>query len=90
MTLWVKYYCMPLYDYRCSDCGHRFEALVLKSNVPPCPACQGRNLEQLISMFAVDSESIRQSNIKGARAKNSKIQRDKTIAENEAARDHHD
>ena len=80
---------MPLYDYECLDCGERFEALVRNANVPACPSCQGRNLKQLISLFAVDSEGVRQSNLKGARQKNAKVQRDKAIADHEASHDHH-
>lgn len=79
---------MPLYDFKCRDCGHQFEALVLKSE-PECPGCQSRNLEQLISMFSVDSASIRQSNINSARRANVKMARDKAIADKEAI-DHHD
>jgi putative FmdB family regulatory protein len=79
---------MPLYDYQCRDCGERFEALVLKGNAASCPKCQGANLEQLISLFAVDSESVRQSNLAGARRKNQKIQKDKSIAQYEEIRDH--
>ena len=81
---------MPLYDYACSDCGEVFEALVLKNSQVSCPKCQGQKLEQLISLFAADSESTRQSNIKKARAISAKVQRDKTIAEREAMANHHD
>lgn len=80
---------MPLYDYECLGCGERFEALVRNSISPACPGCQGRNLKQLISMFAVDSEGVRQSNIKAARRHNAKAARDKAIADHEATHDHH-
>lgn len=80
---------MPLYDYECLDCGQRFEALVRNSITPSCPGCQGHNLEQQISLFAVDSEGIRQSNIKTARRHNAKAARDKAIADHEATLDHH-
>jgi putative FmdB family regulatory protein len=81
---------VPLYDYECLDCGQRFEALVRNSITPSCPGCQGRNLEQQISLFAVDSEGIRQSNIKAARRQGAKVQRDKAIADRETALHHED
>jgi putative FmdB family regulatory protein len=44
---------MPLYEYRCSGCGHRFEALVQGRSGVACPACRGRKLDRLLSVFAV-------------------------------------
>jgi hypothetical protein len=41
-------------------------------------------------MFSVSSESTRQLNLNAARKQNAKIQRDKAIADHEAAHDHHD
>lgn len=78
---------MPLYDYECKSCGHRFEALVLK-NTPSCPECSGADLDQLISLFAVDSESTRHSNLQRARRDNAKVARDKKIADAEYIRNH--
>lgn len=41
---------MPLYEYRCQDCGHHFEARQKFSDAPlkECPQCQG-TIEKLIS-----------------------------------------
>jgi putative FmdB family regulatory protein len=78
-----------LYDFKCLDCGQQFEALVLK-NEPACPGCQSHHLEQLISMFSVDSASIRQNNINSARRANVKVARDKAIADQEAIKHHDD
>ena len=35
---------MPIYGYRCSDCGHQFEVLQKMSDAPlqVCPNCQGK------------------------------------------------
>ena len=60
---------MPLYDFRCRGCGHEFEGLVLRNVVPPCPACQGEDLERQVSTFAVSSSERRQA---AATAKRSK------------------
>ena len=50
---------MPIYEYECRACGHRFEQLILHASTPECPSCQSHDLERLISLFAVDSESTR-------------------------------
>ena len=42
---------MPLYEYRCPDCGHKFEALQSFSADPltDCPSCGGDNVSKLVS-----------------------------------------
>ncbi|WP_027475055.1 FmdB family zinc ribbon protein [Curvibacter gracilis] len=40
---------MPLYDYHCPACGHRFEALVRAGSTPACPQCGSSALERQIS-----------------------------------------
>ena len=43
---------MPLYEYRCQDCGKVFERLVRAQDSVVCPYCRGERLERLISLFA--------------------------------------
>jgi putative FmdB family regulatory protein len=45
---------MPLYEYLCKKCGHRFEKIVKFSDKPikKCPECGG-SIEQVISAPAV-------------------------------------
>jgi putative FmdB family regulatory protein len=46
---------MPLYEYSCRSCSHRFEALVRTGSTPRCPSCEGDTLERLLSVFAVST-----------------------------------
>ena len=46
---------MPLYEYRCSGCGRRFEVLQkvgADANDVACPACGGREVAKQYSTFA--------------------------------------
>lgn len=42
---------MPIYDCRCPDCGKTVELLVRTHDFapPPCPSCEGTQLEKLPS-----------------------------------------
>jgi putative FmdB family regulatory protein len=54
---------MPIYEYRCLDCGREFSRLVLSSadaGSLECPKCKGKRLERLMSRFrAVRSQESR-------------------------------
>jgi putative FmdB family regulatory protein len=46
---------MPLYEYRCNQCGRRFTLLVGMTATKPkraCPRCGSRKLSKLISRIA--------------------------------------
>ena len=45
---------MPIYEYRCTKCGHRFEAIQKVSDAPltKCEKCKGK-AERLISSPAI-------------------------------------
>ena len=42
---------MPIYEYRCSECGHELEKIQKISDLPlkDCPACGKPALQKLIS-----------------------------------------
>ena len=44
---------MPIFEYVCRECYHRFEAIVLGSKHAACPKCESKRLDQQISRFAV-------------------------------------
>ena len=46
---------MPLYEYRCVSCSHKFEvmqAISVKPEETSCPHCQEKNVQRLMSSFA--------------------------------------
>jgi putative FmdB family regulatory protein len=44
---------MPIFEYVCQECHHKFEAIVLGQQKAACPKCEGKKLQQQISTFAV-------------------------------------
>jgi putative FmdB family regulatory protein len=79
---------MPLYEFACRACGHQFETLVRKGDNPSCPACHGVELERVLSQFAVNSETTRESALADGRKSASKVRRDQRHAEAEAIKHH--
>ena len=46
---------MPIYEYRCADCGKRSSILILSlanAAPPACKHCKGARLERIMSRFA--------------------------------------
>ncbi|MBN2515821.1 MAG: zinc ribbon domain-containing protein [Deltaproteobacteria bacterium] len=43
---------MPIYEYKCKNCGHEFETIVFSSNDDSkveCPQCGKKKAEKMIS-----------------------------------------
>ncbi|MDA3895894.1 MAG: zinc ribbon domain-containing protein [Desulfobacteraceae bacterium] len=42
---------MPIYEFECKKCGHKFERLILPSDDknPECPQCKDTNVQKLMS-----------------------------------------
>lgn len=53
---------MPVYEYQCKRCQHRFEELVYGSERIACPRCHKFELEQQLSVFHSSSQSGSASN----------------------------
>ena len=45
---------MPIFEYKCQDCGTKFEKLVRRSDIAAleCPSCGKQHLNQEHSTFA--------------------------------------
>ncbi len=50
---------MPIYEYECENCGHRFERLYMSPEDRPteiaCPECDSSNVHQIFSPPTVHS-----------------------------------
>jgi putative FmdB family regulatory protein len=47
---------MPIYEYRCDECGEKFELFVraaAQQAVPTCPKCGSHKARKNISLFGV-------------------------------------
>jgi putative FmdB family regulatory protein len=80
---------MPIFEYECRACGHEFERLVRTGDVPACPSCNSQDLEKLLSLSSISTDSISKANIKKAREAAKPMQRDKAMAEADEIREHY-
>ena len=52
---------MPMYEFRCADCGAEFEELATAAEVEagevPCPECGSRNVVRQMSTFASSGDA---------------------------------
>jgi putative FmdB family regulatory protein len=81
---------MPIYEFSCTACGQEFEVLVLKSIVPACPKCHSENLERLLSVPAVKSESTHALALKAAKRRDKKQASELNRAQREYELHHND
>jgi putative FmdB family regulatory protein len=80
---------MPIYEYECKQCRHRFEYLILASSTAAkCPVCESRDLEQLISTCSISSETTRQANLKAAHRKVAAARNDRVLDQHQQLHEH--
>jgi putative FmdB family regulatory protein len=44
---------MPIYEYKCNECGDEFEKLIFDASKdnPPCPSCGSKHTTRKVSAF---------------------------------------
>lgn len=74
---------MPIFEYRCRACEHRFERLVRPRSEASegCPACGSADVEKLLSLPSVRSDQTRARASRDIRSRNRGIRRDQAEAE---------
>ena len=45
---------MPMFDWECQACHHRFEEMASGDQKPACPACQATEVEKIMSLGSVN------------------------------------
>ena len=54
---------MPIYEYNCEQCSHKFDKLVISlDSQVKCPLCQG-DVKKLMSTFSVGASHDMNSNL---------------------------
>jgi putative FmdB family regulatory protein len=48
---------MPIFEYRCEQCGNKFEAILFGEQKAECPSCHTGQLEAQLSTFSVSTKS---------------------------------
>lgn len=46
---------MPIFEYKCKDCGHKYDIFHKSSSNPEevvCPECESKNSKKLLSSFS--------------------------------------
>lgn len=79
---------MPIYEYRCEDCGHEFEALVRSSDTPACEKCASPKLARLLSLPAIKSETTSELAMRAARKRDKAQGQERVAAQREYERNH--
>ena len=81
---------MPIYEYRCRGCDEEFELLIRGEATPACPACEGEDLERLISLPRVHSESRKARSLAAAKRRDAKQGSERVHAQREYELNHDD
>lgn len=81
---------MPIFEYNCRGCGHQFETLLLHGATAVCPNCTSVDLEKLLSVPAVKSQSTHANALKAAKKRDKKQGEERVRAQREYELHHND
>lgn len=84
---------MPIYEYTCGACDHRFEHLHLRSaaeSTVACPACGSDAVERAISAPAVSSTEQRRRSVAAEKKRRADRRTEVGASERDPTVDHHD
>lgn len=81
---------MPIFDFVCKSCGHQFEALVRGPAATVCAACGSAELERLLSMPNVKSESTRNLAMRAAKKRDKAAGTERMIEQHKYEQSHDD
>jgi putative FmdB family regulatory protein len=80
---------MPIYDFRCRQCGNQFEGLSRPQDpAVTCPSCKSADLEKLLSGFAVNSAEKSAAAALDSRKRQIRANKDKVVADEEYRKEH--
>ena len=72
---------MPIFEYSCRKCHNQFEKLVRNGKEPVCPECQSDDLEKLLSLPAVKSETTQDLAMRAAKRRDHRTAVDRVEAQ---------
>jgi putative FmdB family regulatory protein len=84
---------IPIYEYACQSCGHRFEQLILgkaASAEVACPACAKTKVERVLSRPAVKSSGTHDLAMRAAKKRDARQGVERMRAQREYELNHDD
>jgi len=79
---------MPIYEYKCRNCGNLFEKIVKLNESPDCPDCDSSDLEKQFTVAAVSTSKTRAKSFQTARARANSVKKEQDVAQREYERKH--
>ena len=79
---------MPIYEYKCRNCGNLFEKIVKLNESPDCPECDSSDLEKQFTVAAVSTSTTRAKSFQTARARANSVKKEQDVAQREYERKH--